>query len=157
MPDINGQHFSRDQYFSVKEYLDKFEKFLDTWEKSHGAVHEKENETRVRERELSDKHFVSINSLQDMMRAERKLFVTEDMHEVLENEVARICKEVSGLRGTYATCGQIIQLQKDIQALREEVSDFRGKWSILILGLAATISVITFIVEKIIAPLFGVK
>ena len=70
-----------------------------------------------------------------------------------------------GIIEIKATFGKAIErlearidgIGKEVDILRQEVSDFRGKWSVIVIGMGAGISILVFIVEKILAPLFGIK
>jgi hypothetical protein len=93
---------------------------------AHRREHTRDAEVHKRELDLSDSKFIKANEVREQIDRER---------------------------GTYATKENLDNLKDAVNTLRAELADFRGKWSIIILGLAAIVSV----VAKIVSDQVGIR
>jgi hypothetical protein len=93
---------------------------------AHRREHARDADVHKRELELSDNKFAKANEVREQIDRER---------------------------GSFATKENLENVKDAVNTLRAELADFRGKWSIIILGLAAVVSV----VAKIISDQLGIK
>ena len=104
-----------------------------------------------------------ISAVADRIVAAHNVAIQDKNNEVLlarlDERTANIEGGIRRIEDTFSA--QIIELKKDLRTetertveLEKQMSDFKGKWSVLIIGIGALAGLISSIIGQLLAPLF---